>query len=31
MIRGETIKYSSTKKKENIQEEIKLEKEFLEI
>ena len=31
MIRGETIKYSSIKKKENMQEEIKLEKEILEI
>ena len=31
MIRGETIKYSSIKKKENMQEEIKLVKEILEI
>ena len=29
--RGETIKYSSIKKKENMQEEIKLEKEIMEI
>ncbi|MCG7876954.1 MAG: reverse transcriptase family protein, partial [Candidatus Thiodiazotropha endolucinida] len=31
MIRGETIKYSSMKKKESIQEEIKVEKEIVEL